>query len=82
MLNRYHILKLLFLLKLFFISFSIPSFSQVVSDQSLLVAMEEGVNLMEAGEYVEADRNFKKVLRNLDVLPAEISFYFGKNLMN
>jgi hypothetical protein len=41
--------------------------------------MEEGVNLMEAGEYVEADRNFKKVLRSLDVLPAEISFYFGKN---
>jgi hypothetical protein len=41
--------------------------------------MEEGVNLMDAGEYAEADRKFKKVLRNLEVLPAEISFYFGKN---
>jgi tetratricopeptide (TPR) repeat protein len=44
-----------------------------------MVIMEEGVDLMDAGEYLEADRKFKKALRNLEVLPAEISFYFGKN---
>jgi hypothetical protein len=53
--------------------------SQVNSDQSLLVTMEEGINLMNAGEYIEADRRFKKVLRNMEVLPSDISFYFGKN---
>ena len=41
--------------------------------------MEEGVNLMEGGKYEEADRIFKRVLRNMEVLPAEISYYFGKN---
>jgi tetratricopeptide (TPR) repeat protein len=41
--------------------------------------MEEGVNNMNAGNYEEADNCFKKVLRNLEVLPAEICFYFGKN---
>jgi tetratricopeptide (TPR) repeat protein len=48
-------------------------------DPSLLIMIEEGVELMESGQYTEADRNFKRVLRNLEVLPAEISFYFGKN---
>jgi hypothetical protein len=41
--------------------------------------MEEAVDLMEAGNYREADGKFKQILRNMDVLPADITYYFGKN---
>ena len=70
-----------FILVLIFIlsGVNIALYSQSVSDQSLLVEIEEGVRLMDEGNYIEADRKFKRALRNLEVLPAEISFYFGKN---
>ena len=68
-----------YLLILFLISLNISVYSQTDSNQSLMITIEEGVDLMEVGEYLEADRKFKKALRNLEVLPAEISFYFGKN---
>ena len=61
------------------ISLNEPVFSQVDTRQSLLVTIEEGVDMMEAGQYMEADRKFKMALRNLEILPAEICFYFGKN---
>jgi tetratricopeptide (TPR) repeat protein len=74
-----HIYKF-FLIMIFIISGNnISLYSQSVSDQSLLVEIEEGVRLMDEGNYIEADRKFKRALRNLEVLPAEISFYFGKN---
>ena len=41
--------------------------------------MEEAINLMDEGKYDEADRKFKLVLRNMEVLPSDISYYFGKN---
>jgi hypothetical protein len=41
--------------------------------------MNEGVEFMEAGDYQQADNQFKIVLRNVEVLPSEICFYFGKN---
>ncbi len=48
-------------------------------EAQLILIMDEGVGMMEAGNYEDADRKFKQVLRNMDVLPAEICFYFGKN---
>jgi tetratricopeptide (TPR) repeat protein len=68
-----------FLLTIIFFFLNDHVNAQIGSQQSLLLTIEEGVELMEAGQYAEADRNFKKALRNLEVLPAEISFYFGKN---
>ena len=41
--------------------------------------MEEGIDLMAQGKYEDADRKFKLVLRNMEVLPTDISYYFGKN---
>lgn len=74
---------LVYLLMIQLMVISLPAFPQdellPESQQSLLVTIEEGVDLMEKGEYLEADRKFKLALRNLDVLPAEICFYFGKN---
>ena len=58
---------------------NISLYAQTDSDQSLLIEIEAGVKLMDEGNYIEADRKFKRALRNLEVLPAEISFYFGKN---
>jgi len=46
---------------------------------SLMIMMEEGVSMMDAGDYEAADRKFKRVLRNMEVLPADICYYFGKN---
>ena len=80
MLNyKLHMIRFLFILIIAVAGINISVFSQTESNQSLLLEVEEGVNLMNAGHYMEADRKFKKALRNLDVLPAEISFYFGKN---
>lgn len=74
-----HINKLLLILIFFITGINITVYSQSDSDQFLQVEIEEGVKLMDAGKYIEADRKFKRALRNLEVLPAEISFYFGKN---
>ena len=67
------------LVLLLFISFTNHSYAQEIISPTLTVMMEEGVSMMDAGDYDEADRKFKRVLRNMDVLPADICFYFGKN---
>ena len=77
--DNLHINKVLPILIIIITGFNCPVLSQTVSDQSLMVEIEEGVKLMDEGNYIEADRKFKRALRNLEVLPAEISFYFGKN---
>jgi hypothetical protein len=56
-----------------------PLKAQIDPDSQYKVAMEEGVKLMETGDYRAADLKFKQVLRNMEVLPADITFYFGKN---
>jgi tetratricopeptide (TPR) repeat protein len=57
----------------------IPAFSQIDPEAQYEIIMEEGVDLMDAGDYEGADKKFKQVLRNMEVLPADITFYFGKN---
>ena len=41
--------------------------------------MDAGVEYMDAGEFETADRYFRKILKEIKVLPDEISYYFGKN---
>jgi len=77
--SKKHRIRVFYLLTVYIVLFSNDLYSQTESRQSLLIEIEEGVDLMEAGNYIEADRKFKRALRNLEVLPAEISFYFGKN---
>jgi hypothetical protein len=57
----------------------IPLKAQIDPESHYKVIMEEGVKLMEAGDYKSADVKFKQVLRSMEVLPADITFYFGKN---
>ncbi len=52
---------------------------QSFDDSRYLLVMEEGISLMENGNYTEADRKFKLVLRSMEVLPSDISYHFGKN---
>jgi len=47
--------------------------------RALMVKMEEGVTLMNQGDYNSADFYFQKVLEDIEVVPAELCFYFGKN---
>lgn len=74
-----HINRFLLILAVIIAGINISLYAQTDSDQSLLIEIEAGVKLMDEGNYIEADRKFKRALRNLEVLPAEISFYFGKN---
>lgn len=68
------------MLNLFLLAVTItPSYSQMDEEARYELIMEQGVDLMEAGNYEAADMKFKQVLRNLEVLPADITFYFGKN---
>lgn len=41
--------------------------------------LEEGVNLMNNGEYSVANDKFKNVLSKANVVPTDLTFYFGKN---
>ena len=80
MLGKYFLdFRFYYIFLLLTLSLNLSAFAQADTRQSLMVTIEEGVDLMDAGDYVGADRKFKFALRNLEVLPAEICFYFGKN---
>ncbi|MEM6844212.1 MAG: hypothetical protein AAF944_04985 [Bacteroidota bacterium] len=67
---------------IFFLGLPIAGFSQEYVDpeyRQLMMKMDEGVVLMNQGDYYRADSYFQEVLTNIDVIPAELCFYFGKN---
>jgi tetratricopeptide (TPR) repeat protein len=41
--------------------------------------MDQGVDLMNEGNYEEANNKFKDVLAKAKVVPSDLTFYFGKN---
>jgi hypothetical protein len=55
------------------------SFGQSNNMDKYLKTMQEGVEQMDSGNFTGADQKFKLALKNMDVLPGEICFYFGKN---
>lgn len=66
----------------FLLSIAIPSISQDYvnpEQRNLMVKMNEGVALMNQGDYGTADTYFQQVLTTIEVVPAELCFYFGKN---
>lgn len=44
-----------------------------------MMKMDEGVEYMNKGQFAVADEIFKEVLKNVEVVPADLCFYFGKN---
>ena len=49
------------------------------ADVSKLKDLDTGVDFLETGNYKEADVYFRKVLKKVEVLPTNLSYYFGKN---
>lgn len=41
--------------------------------------IDQGVDLMDEGDYEGAEINFKEVLKLAKVIPTDLTFYFGKN---
>ncbi|HBH23330.1 MAG TPA: hypothetical protein DDY13_07890 [Cytophagales bacterium] len=48
-------------------------------DNEFMNYLDKGRSQMENGDYELAEASFKQVLNNVNVLPAEICYYFGKN---
>lgn len=49
------------------------------NQRALMLKMEEGVTLMNQGDYASADFYLQQVLEEIGIVPAELCFYFGKN---
>lgn len=55
------------------------SYSQIVRESEILRRMDHGRDLMEAGDYENAQVEFLFVLENKEKLPSEMAYYFGRN---
>lgn len=59
---------------------------QAIAQQALdlnqsqqMMKMDEGVEFMNQGNFEKAEELFRDVLLNVEVVPADLCFYFGKN---
>jgi len=50
-----------------------------LAESQQMMKMDEGVEFMNEGKFAEAEELFKEVLLNVEVVPADLCFYFGKN---
>lgn len=50
-----------------------------LSESQQMMRMDEGVEYMNTGKFALADDIFREVLKNVEVVPADLCFYFGKN---
>lgn len=53
--------------------------AQIIRESELRYKMEQGASLMERGYYDSAQVLFKTVLQNMDKLPSDMAYYFGRN---
>lgn len=70
-------MKAQFFLLLFLISLTVVG--QNPGQTRLYKQMDEAVILMEQGRYDEAEKEFLYVMKNLESLPSNLAYYFGKN---
>lgn len=52
---------------------------QLSRNAAAMREMDKGVDMMNAGEHFEADVQFRQVLKELKIIPANLAFYIGKN---
>ena len=71
------------MLRYAFVSFLLLIFysgvAQTNPEAILRKQMDDAIELMNMGDYEEADSLYRHVLANMEVLPSELAFYFGKN---
>lgn len=62
-----------------FIGASIVLNAQIIRESELLRRMDRGVELMANSKYDSAQVEFQFVLQNMEKLPSEMAYYFGRN---
>ena len=67
-----------FFFLILFVSSSI-GYSQIVRENELQKKIEDGANLMALGKYDSAQMLFQYVLQNMEKLPSEMAYFFGRN---
>ncbi|WP_370086633.1 hypothetical protein [Ekhidna sp.] len=68
--------------KLLFVILFISTFigqGQIVRESELIGKMEKGAELMALGKYDSAQMLFQFVLQNMEKLPSEMAYFFGRN---
>lgn len=55
------------------------SYGQIVRESELIGKMERGAELMALGKYDSAQVLFQFVLQNMEKLPSEMAYFFGRN---
>lgn len=70
-----------YLLILFLVTIGMNSvlFGQSILDGELSRRMDQGVSLMESGQYESAQKEFLYVMSKMESLPSEMAYYFGRN---
>ena len=58
---------------------SISAHAQIVRESELIGKMEKGAELMAVGKYDSAQILFQFVLQNMEKLPSEMAYFFGRN---
>ena len=58
---------------------SILCSAQIIRESELLRRMDKGAELMAVGKYDSAQVLFQSVLQNMDKLPSEMAYLFGRN---
>lgn len=53
--------------------------AQIVRESELIGKMEQGAELMALGKYDSAEIIFQFVLQNMEKLPSEMAYFFGRN---
>lgn len=53
--------------------------AQIVRENELQKKIEDGANLMALGKYDSAQVLFQHVLQNMEKLPSEMAYFFGRN---
>lgn len=62
-----------------FTSFCLSVKGQAIPDGELSRRMDQGVFMMESGEYESAQKEFLWVMERMESLPSEMAYYFGRN---
>ena len=55
------------------------SFGQIIRESELLRRMDKGAELMAIGKYDSAQLLFQSVLQNMEKLPSQMAYLFGRN---
>ncbi len=58
---------------------SLTTFSQIIRESELVRRIDKGAELMALGKYDSAQVLFQSVLQNMEKLPSEIAYFFGRN---